>query len=112
MHRLGAGTAGPNWPKGHSRPYGTLLSVSQSHLGGKRPLISSSATANSALPRPPLDRVPVCHIYTSLKSPRGSKSITAGGAWAASSSAGQAFWAGNFPIRNIKLGDETSTGEI
>ncbi|KAK4823893.1 hypothetical protein QYF61_007958 [Mycteria americana] len=36
-------------------------------LGWKRPSRSSSPTVNLALPSPPLNHVPRCHIYTSFK---------------------------------------------
>ena len=43
----------------------------QSHLGWKRPLRSSSPTVNLTLPSPPLNHVPKCHVYTSFKCLQG-----------------------------------------
>ena len=39
----------------------------QNHLGWKRPLKSLSPTVNLALPSPPLNHVPKCHVYMSFK---------------------------------------------
>lgn len=43
----------------------------QNRFGWKRPLTPSSPTVNLAVPRPPLNLVPKCHIYMAFKCCQG-----------------------------------------